>query len=130
MLRSLLEWNRRRKNWNAEHARAWAGATARSADGRSPLQRLCEETLTQALTATDYHLAERAIVDEANAPCVRARIAGTALSIWLYDDTVGFEIDGQHSRFEEWDFLTPEALAQAFTEAVVAALHERRPRAV
>ena len=130
MLRSLLVWNRRRKNWNAEHARAWTGATERSADGRSPLQRLCEEALTQALTTTDFHLTERAIVDAATVPCVRARVGGTALSIWLYDDTVGFEIDGQHSRFEEWDFLTPEALAQAFTEAVVSALHARRPRAV
>ena len=130
MLRSLIDWNRRRRAWNADHRRAWADATLRGDDGLSALQRLCEKALTEALAAADGQLTERTISDAATVPCLRARVAGTGLSIWLYNDTVGFDIDGQHARFEEWDYRTPEALAQAFADAALAAVRAGRAGAV
>ena len=122
MLRSLLEWNRQRKEWNAKHVAAWVGATTRGADGFTALQRLCEAQLSSALAAIDTSLTDRDIADPSTSPWIRARIEGTALNIWLHDDTVGLDGHGKHSRFEEWDFETPEDLASAFTAAVIAAV--------
>ena len=130
MLKSILEWNRRRKEWNAQHTAAWADAITRDDDGLSLMQRVCEARLGEELATIGSQLTERAIEDAPMAPWIRARIDNSALSIWFHDDTAGLDAPKSHNVFEHWDYRTPEELAKALCEAVIAAVQERRKRAV
>jgi hypothetical protein len=123
MFRDLIEWNRRRRAWKAAHAEAWRGAGERGGDGLTAIQRRCETVLVRELAAVGCVLAERRIErPAAGHEYIRARVEGTSVSVWIHDDTAGFDSPARDERFEEWDFATPDEFITAFCRAVVQAV--------
>jgi hypothetical protein len=121
MIRRLIDWNRRRREWNVRHLAAWRGASVHGADGLSPFQHRCEAQLRRELSVVGLSLVERVVESVREHEFIRAEISSTSVTIWIHDDVAGFDGPGGGRRFEEWDYETPEQLSAAFCTHVVRA---------
>ena len=94
----------------------------RDGGGLCPFQRRCESALVEVLAARGYELTGRILETPPGNEWVRCEVAGTDISVWIHDDTAGFDSPGRSERFEEWDFATPDDLISAFCQAVSSAV--------
>ena len=119
MLKRLVKWNAERREWNRAHERAWAGQRDPTASGLSPFQVKCEAALVSALSSVGTILVDRT-VDGMPQSYVKARLAGTDWTLWIYRN--GAEVSSKAStlvRMEEWDAKTPEEFIAAFVGRTV-----------
>jgi hypothetical protein len=84
------------------------------------LQVTCEAALLEALSRTGLELLERRL-DGIEETYVTARISGTSLEVFLYDDEAQTHGDGVSLYFETPDYRSPEALVAEFVRLSVAA---------
>ncbi len=131
MLGRLLRWNARRREWNRAHERAWAGMTEPNESGLSSFQRMCEAAVVKALGEHGVRIAEREIL-EMEGPHVRgkenyikARLAGTSWTLWVYVNAAGILSDTRTLvRLEDWDVRTPEEFISVFVERMLAGIRQ------
>lgn len=109
----LLQWNRRRRQWNAEHIAAWAGYDVPGESGLTPFQVRCEALLTEELTRRGVRLAARCL-DDTLGGHVRAQLGHSGWSIAIYRD--GAQLNGPEAVVvvEQWDARTPNDLITIF----------------
>jgi hypothetical protein len=126
MLTRLLDWNRRRRQWNRDHVAAWTGWDTPGVSGFSPFQEKCEAELVSLLAQSGLALNERAVRGESE-HYVHATVADTGWQVWIYLDQV--QITGPKDvavNLEQWSALTPAELISTFIVHVRRGLEERR----
>jgi hypothetical protein len=119
VLRKLLEWNRRRREWNAAHSIAWRGASDPGVDRLSPFQRQCEAELSRALATLSLILVDRVVETPRGNEYIRATIGGTSVCVRIHDDTTFVVASTESRRFEHWDYATPRDLIDDFCNDVL-----------
>ena len=122
MLRQLIDWNRRRKQWNADHVAAWRGISDHDQSGLSPFQYRCEQRLVDALRVAGYIVANRQIKGPEGARYISGSVVHGPVTFWLHDDTVGYDVGAASRRFEEWDYRTPDELIEDFCRLLIEAV--------
>jgi hypothetical protein len=123
MLRRLLHWNRRRKQWDRDHVAAWAGQNVPGPSGLSPFQEKCEGELTALLRARGLVLAQRVVQGEE--PYIHARLADTPWEVWISVDQAQLSGPGDAAvNLEQWSALTPDELIQTFLAHVQRGLDD------
>ena len=90
----------------------------------SKFQKACEGSLKHRLDAIGRTLVEREIEGDSE-NYIHAHIARAGIEIWIYEDEALFRGVGVDERFESPDFKSPDALAQAFVDALIDRLEER-----
>ena len=107
----MLDWLRGRRQWNAEHVRAWAGYDAPGVSGLTPFQVRCESALTE-------HLGRRGVVLTARR-YIRAQLGDSGWSVFIYLDQAELSGPGRGgTNLEQWDALTPADLIAKYLQHV------------
>ena len=118
----LVQWNRRRRQWNAEHVAAWAGYDVPGESGLTPFQVRCEALLSAQLADRGVRLTARC-VDDTQGGHVRAQLGDSGWQVAIYGD--GAELTGPDtgsSSVEQWDARTPDELIAIFLHRVSGVL--------
>ena len=120
MMKRLLKWNAKRREWNREHERSWAGQGDPTESGLSPFQVRCEAAVVNALSIVGTAVIDRT-VEGMQESYIKARIAGTEWTLFIYYN--GAEVSSKAStlvRMEEWDAKSPEEFITIFVGKTVA----------
>jgi hypothetical protein len=117
MFRRLAGWWSANKRWNREHKVAWQGAAALDAEGLSAFQRECERQLAERLVRVNSGVGKREhhLRSDGGSDLI-VTLAGTQIRAWIYEDGASLKGPGVDIRFEEWNALTPEALAEQIAD--------------
>jgi hypothetical protein len=134
MLKRLLDWNRRRRQWNRNHVSAWAGQDVPGASGLSVFQEKCEAAVGALLKTRGLALRDRRIIEGGplatpGSPdsCVHARLADEPWEIWIHRDQAQLTGAGSASaNLEQWDAPTPDQLVREFLDRIARALDESK----
>jgi hypothetical protein len=124
VLNRLLDWNRRRKQWNRDHVAAWAGQDVPGASGLSPFQERCEAELVALLRTRGLALQDRVVRGKSES-YIHAKLADTLWQVWISLDQA--ELSGPGSaaiNLEQWSVLTPDELVRKFLAHVQQGLDE------
>lgn len=119
-MKRLLLWNAERREWNREHQLAWAGMGDPTESGLSPFQLMCESAVVKALRSVGVALVNRT-VEGKREPCVKAQLAGTDWTLWIYVN--GAEVSSKTSTLvlmEEWNAKTPQEFIATFVSKTIA----------
>ena len=84
----------------------------------NPFQTKCEAALKAALAVVGARLAESQVCGVGES-FIRARIAGTSLSVYIYSDEAQVQGGAVDERFESPDFKTCDLLCEAFVRKAV-----------
>jgi hypothetical protein len=127
----------RRKKWNKEHIEYWKDELKLRADGYSKFQSdlfsLVKSELTdlkiEFSTETTNHesLSNRSITVKMITLTLNSL---TASKIWIYHDMAEYDLMQTHHIFEEWGYLKPDDLSDAFISSMkkeIKKLHTTKP---
>ena len=109
----MFSWLRKRREWRKAHIEAFSPATETQADGLTLFQHEALGAISSLVREGDFKRVE--MIDEDGA-YLHASIVGSDIQLYIYPD--GAQISGRDvdSRYEEWDYLTPSELLDAFAE--------------
>ncbi len=115
MLRRILDWNRRRKEWNSQHVAAWEGRESPGPSGLSPFQELFEARLNEELSSRGLKLEDRTIEKSDAESWIHGHLFEKRWEMWIYPNQV--EAMGPAKKrigMEAWDALTPEEFVKKY----------------
>ena len=127
MLRRILDWNRRRKEWNTKHIAAWGNQESPDHSGLSPFQQLFEASLNEALSNRGLKLEDRTIEESESERWIHGHVFERRWELWIYLNQV--EAMGPEKKrigMEAWDALTPEEFAKEYLGALMHEWDSRR----
>jgi hypothetical protein len=105
-----------------EHSDGWRGAFARDEEGLTRFQRECETVTLAHLASRGQAMVDREIRAIPDNQFIRASVGATGVVVWFHDDTIGFELHGKGTRFEHWDYASPQAMLTEFLQELTKAL--------
>lgn len=124
MLTRLLQWNRQRRQWNRDHAAAWAGQNVPGASGLSLFQERCEAEVAALLQSRGLTLKGRVVKGDLER-YLHAHLADTPWEVWIYTDQAQLSGPGNATvNLEQWDARTPDELIHTFLVHVSRSLDE------
>ncbi len=81
-------------------------------------QKSCEERLILALTSIGRKLSDR-IVKGVTENYITAKVSGTSLDIYIYEDEAGIQGPDTDIRFEAPDYDSPNDLIESFINKII-----------
>ncbi len=120
MIRKLLQWINRRKEWHADHLKTWDGMSVLDPTGVSKFQ----STALASLQGHGIQLPFKQV--GSSEKYLLASIPGSEIDVYLYVN--GAQVVGEHNILvaEEWDFRTPDELIQELVRVVGTVIQESR----
>jgi hypothetical protein len=113
MIRKILKWFEKERQWHRDHVALWQGWTEPTEDGLSRLQHDCEEQLVAELQRLGSSVKDRSLkFPNEEATCIHGHIENTKIEVWIYSDTACFTGPRIDWILEEWDFRAPEEFIQ------------------
>jgi hypothetical protein len=110
-------WIKRQRRWRRDHIAAFSLATQCGPDGITLFQRQCLNAVSDMLPLERFN---RVAMTQEEGEYFEAAIGSSGAKAYIYPNEAMIFGGAHHSWFEEWDYLTPNDLIEAFKRECVA----------
>ena len=109
----VIAWVRRQQQWRRQHIAAFSAVTQRQPDGLTAFQHLALAAVAPSVAADRF---KRIAMSHGGGEYLVAPLGGRGFDVYIYPNEAAIFGAKPHSWFEEWDYLTPQALLEALAE--------------
>ena len=118
---SLFKWFRRRREWRESHNEAWRDWVVPVSAGLTNFQLQCEARLRESAQVAGVELPSTLRKESLSPEKVAESflvidIPSAKVTAFIYDDGAEFSGVGVDSRYERWDYQSPQELIVAFVD--------------